>query len=159
MILNCYTNTGFFTELGNELFISLVGALLLFVMIMGKDRFFNQWRLKKFQGLYKGYSHETGHEHDNKTFVFRYNFVRNRVVLRQDSTTKGTWTASIMIESSNPYVLLGRYDYEVKGSYAGDWGTICLWLNSEKTEIVVESVPKNRAGKGEITNILKREQA
>lgn len=154
MFICCTSTISYFDEISHELFISLLGVLVMFMLIAGKDRIFNYIRFWKFNGLYFAQSTINQTEFENKTFTFKFAFLSNRILLEQLSEHKGNWCANFTIDAGSPFVIIGRYNYKESGNYSGDWGTMNLWLNNDKTEIVVESIPKNREGKGVSNYVL-----
>ena len=160
LIISC-CQFGFSDALGDvshEIIISLIGAFIMFVIILFRERICNGWRLEQFNGKYSGFNTETNESHThNKVYQFKYSFWSNKIKLSQKSENKGDWEAYFLVDSSNPYVSISTFNYLESARYSGNWGTIQIWLNKEQTEIVVESAPKNIEGKGIVTYLLRKQ--
>lgn len=139
-----------------QLVIGVATSLIIFLLISAKSRISNWIKLRRFVRHYEGFEAISGEKHDNKVYSFKYCILNNRIILTQKSNARGSWSSSLLIDTANPYLSMGTYSYLDCGKYSGDWGTMIIWLNKSNTEIVVESSPKNREGKGIAKFILRK---
>lgn len=145
------------SKLFKEIVISLIGAIIISIFILLKNRIINWCRIRKFNGKYNGFNNITNELHThNKVYQFKYSFWSNKIKLSQKSENKGDWETIFLVDSSNPYVNIGTFNYLESGIYSGNWGTMQIWLNKKSTEIVVESTPKNVEGIGNSKYLLRK---
>lgn len=146
-----------FSDFFNEILLSIIGSIVIFVFIVLKDRISNYCRLRKFNQTYSGFDTISQRPHEeHKEYVFRYLFFSNKIKLNQTSKNKGDWETYFLIDPANPYVCTSTFNYLESGVYSGNWGTMQIWLNKSNLEIVVESTSKNIEGKGVSKYLLKK---
>lgn len=121
-------------DINNPVWAGIIGGASFWILQSIYKRIRTYIILYKIPGPYKGFEMDGTQHQADKNYCVSYKFLKNIIIIKQKSVSKGNWTGQIPIIDWQPLTGIGSYEYD-----SGTWGTIQISINVKQKVFTIES--------------------